>query len=106
MAGLSVNVNVALLVLMSTSFACEHWRRQGRLFWQVSIRTILGLIAAVAFILHLHHAAIVGFMHGYYFIRGRPWYVDVPLTFGVVCVGFVISWLTLDAAATLLRKRQ
>jgi hypothetical protein len=102
--GTVVNVMVLVILLAGTAVACELWRRRTIRAWQFNLRNLLAFLTIAAILLALWQndvwlsqqlAARIGTSDPYLNdgIRNEPWYVQVPIFFGLGCVIYSAGWM-------------
>jgi hypothetical protein len=102
--GVFVNVASTLILLVGTTIACQLWCRRAADWWQFSLRDLLAFLSIAAILLALWQndvwlsqqlAARIGtsapYLNGG--IRYEPWYVQVPILFGLGCVIYSAGWM-------------
>jgi hypothetical protein len=99
MSGILIDLGSSLIVLASTTFACERWRRRTARRWQFSVRSLLTATTIAAILLCLYQNEFwlyLKLLPSHLFHGGlqlSPPHVAVPVAFGLGCVIYSISWV-------------
>jgi hypothetical protein len=115
LVGVFVNVVSLVLLLGGTAVACELLRRRPVRAWQFNIRDLLAGITIAAVLLTLYQNEIWLSWRFSEMLRGSslpwnarigdlPWYVQVPILFGVGCVIFSAGWMATKLPLALRRR--
>lgn len=101
--GLLIDAAASMLVVASTIFSCEHWRRNMIAPWQFSIRQLLIVVTIAAILVVLcqnetwFYWELSKRMNGgvprlYDGFGVSPWLIAVPMILGVGCVIYTCGW--------------
>jgi len=100
------NAMVSLAIAACTLLAVESWLRRPSRPWQLSMKSLLILVALVAVLLSLHQFSRRAWPFPYALQVSQesseilwpkpadaPWYVVVPLVFGLTATLYIVGWL-------------
>jgi hypothetical protein len=110
--GVFVNVVSLFLLLSGTTVTCELWRRRPVRAWQFNIRDLLTGITIAAVLLTLYQNEIWLSWRFSEMLRGSnspwnarigdlPWYVQVPILFGLGCVIYSAGWMATNLLSAI-----
>ena len=96
------NLTIATLLIAATAVVCERKCRDSLPCWQLSLRSMLILVAVVSCLLVLHQndRGLHGLPSrvGAGWLRITPWYLRLPIMLGLGCLIYLSGWLAATGA--------
>lgn len=91
------NLTIATLLVAATAVVCERKCRDSLPWWQLSLRSMLILVAVVSCLLVLHqndrglHGLPIRVGTGW--LSTTPWHLRLPIMFGLGCLTYLVGSL-------------
>lgn len=91
------NLAIATLLVAATAVVCEGKCRDSLPWWQLSLRSMLNLVAVVSCLLVLHqndrglHGLPIRVGTGW--LSTTPWHLRLPIMFGLGCLIYLVGWM-------------